>query len=336
VKPIKKLAAETEKIKNFNLDSDIPIKSKIKEVIYLRDAIRSMKIGLKLFQRYIPKVLVRQLIESGEDIRVGGIRKKLVVFFSDIENFTTITEKTEPNQLIIQMSEYFEELTQIIINEKGTLDKYIGDSIMAFWGSPLPVRRPCHHAANTALRCQLKLNELNAIWTKKGNSVLLTRIGIHIGDAIVGNLGSSERLNYTAIGDSINIASRLEEINKNYKTKIIVSDTVYEEIKDQFILRLIDCVVVKGRTQSCHIYELLGNDIQKIEFDLVAYIPLFNQGFLAYKQQRWTDAIIAFTRCLEIYPKDTIAPIFIIRCQHFKSEPPASGWDGTTDYGITN
>lgn len=328
VKPIKALVAETENIKHFNLDGEIQINSKIKEVIYLRDAIRSMKIGLKLFQRYIPKILVRQLIESGENIRIGGVRKKLAIFFSDIEYFTTITEKTDPNILIIQMGEYFEELTQIIISEKGTLDKYIGDSIMAFWGAPLSDEHPCHHAANAALRCQSKLDALNVIWAKKGNSILFTRIGIHMGDAIVGNLGSSERLNYTAVGDSINIASRLEQINKNYKTKIIVSDTVYEQIKDKFILRMIDWVVVRGRSQSCFIYELLSDDILKVEFDLAAYSPFFEQGFLAYTQQRWDDAIAYFRTCLEIYPTDTIAPIFIARCQHFKSEPPEPWWNG--------
>ena len=242
--------AETENIKEFNLDGEIKINSRIKEVINLKDAIHSMKIGLKLFQKYIPKVLVRQLIESGEDIRIGGVRKKLAIFFSDIKNFTTISEKTDPNLLMLQMGEYFEALTQIIINEKGTIDKYIGDSIMAFWGSPLPDVNPCHHAAKAALRCQKKLDMLNAQWANKGNNTFYTRIGIHTGDAIVGNVGSTERFSYTAIGDSINVASRLEEINKNYKTKIIVSDAMYEEIKDQFILRMIDCVVVKGRSQS--------------------------------------------------------------------------------------
>lgn len=331
VRPLKSLVAETENIKHFNLDGEIQIKSRIKEIIHLRDSVRSMKIGLKLFQRYIPKVLVRQLIESGEDIRVGGVRKTLTVLFSDIEHFATLAEKTEPNLLMIQMGEYLEELTQIIIAEKGTIDKYIGDAIMAFWGAPLPNDNPCYHAACAALRCQLKMNELNAKWEKEGKKVLFTRIGIHMGDAIVGNLGSSERLNYTAIGDTINIASRLEGINKNYKTKIIVSDTVYEQIKDQFLLRMLDCVVVEGRTQSCLIYELLTDNILTLEFDLEAYNLCFEKGFSAYKEQRWDDAIICFKNCLEIYPTDAIAPIFIARCQRLKTEPPKPGWNGVMD-----
>jgi len=134
--PIKLLVKETENIKNFNLDGEITINSKIKEILSLRDAIRAMKIGLKLFQRYIPKTLVRQLIESGENIRTGGARKQLAVFFSDIENFATLSEKTEPNLLMTQLCEYFEALSAIIGSKGGTIDKYIGDSIMAFWGGP--------------------------------------------------------------------------------------------------------------------------------------------------------------------------------------------------------
>ncbi|KTD67825.1 guanylate cyclase [Legionella steelei] len=331
VKPLKILVVETENIKQFNLDNKIVIHSKIKEIIQLRNSVDSMKLGLKLFQKYIPKSLVRQLIESGEDIRTGGVRKTLTVLFSDIKRFTAIVEKMEPSVLMQQMGEYLEELSQIIIDEKGTIDKYIGDSIMAFWGAPLPNERPYHHAARAALRCQNKLNVLNKMWQQKGREAFITRIGIHMGDAIVGNLGSSERLNYTAIGDAINIASRLESINKNYGTKIIVSDTVYEIIKDQFILRMIDCVVVKGRTQSCYIYELLTDNVQDLEFDLNAYNSIFEQGFLLYKQQLWDGAIEHFKKCLEIYPADIIAPIFIERCQQFKSNPPKPGWQGITE-----
>ena len=326
--PIKLLVQETEKIKLFELDGELTIKSRIKEIIYLRDAIHSMKIGLKLFQKYIPKILVKQLIESGEDIRIGGVRKQLAVFFSDIENFATISEKTDPNLLMNQLGEYFEELTLIIISERGTIDKYIGDSIMAFWGSPLREALPCQHAASAALRCQLKLDELNDKWEKEGKARLFTRIGIHSGEAIVGNLGSSERLNYTAVGDTINVASRLENINKNYKTKIIVSDAVYEEIKDRFTLRLVDCVVVKGRTKSSHIYELLSDKDCRVEFNVTAYRPIFAKGFKAYQQQHWDKAISYFKQCLEVYPEDNIAPIFIERCTQFKVTPPPAEWKG--------
>lgn len=328
VRPIKALVKETENIKNFDLEGEISIKSKIKEVVYLRDSIHAMKIGLKLFQRYIPKTLVRQLIESGEDIRVGGVRKQLAVFFSDIENFTTLSEKLEPKLLMTQLCDYFEELSNIIFKEGGTIDKYIGDSIMAFWGAPLPDSNPCYHAAMAALNCQSKLDKLNAAWIKQGKPPLVTRIGINTGDAIVGNFGSSERLSYTAIGDTVNIASRLEGINKNYKTKIIVSDAVYDQIKDHFILRMIDCVVVKGRTQSSYLYELLSDDIAKVAFDFTTYRAEFEKSFTAYQEQRWKDALASFKRCIKIYHEDTIAPIFIKRCNYFKLHPPGPKWNG--------
>jgi adenylate cyclase len=201
---------------------------------------------------------VQQLIESREDSRVGGIRKQVVVIFSDIENFTSIAEKMDPNELMEQICQYFDELSNIIISQKGTIDKYIGDSIMAFWGAPLMVKNPCDHAAKAALLCQKKIEELNKEWTKQGKPSFITRIGIHKGEAIVGNVGSSERLNYTALGDTINMTSRIEKINKIYNTNIIVSDSVYEEIKDRFTLRRIDTVVLTGRTAAIDIYELLA------------------------------------------------------------------------------
>lgn len=318
VKPINALARETEKIQRFELEGEVKIDSRIKEVVRLADAVQSMKSGLKQFQKYVPKILVRQLIESGEDIRVGGERKELVVLFSDIENFTTIAEDMDANELMLQVGEYFEALSQIITRENGTIDKYIGDSVMAFWGAPLPENEPCNRAARSALLCQEKVIELNANWEKQGQPRLVTRIGIHTGEAIVGNFGSSERLNYTALGDTVNLTSRLEAINKIYKTKIIVSEAVYQNIKDCFVLRMVDCVALKGRKGVSRIYELLSDDISKLSFDLNAYRSEFDKAYMAYDQKLWDDAIIHFKNCMNIYPKDTIAPIFIDKCERFK------------------
>lgn len=256
VRPMNALIKETERIKEFNLAGKFEIHTHIKEIYILSRAMNSMKHGLRHFQRYVPRGLVRQLIEAGEDVKTGGTRKHLTIFFSDIENFTTIAERVEANELMTQMCEYFEALTQIIIEEKGTIDKYMGDSIMAFWGAPFEVEDPCIHTARAALRCQAKLVELNAQWQQAGKHVLNTRIGIHRGEAIVGNVGSTERLNYTAIGDVVNIARRLEELNKTYQTKVIVSDVVYDSIKDYFALKLLDRVTIKGRAGEISIYEL--------------------------------------------------------------------------------
>lgn len=258
VTPIKKLVKRTEKIKRFELDDDKKIPSRIKEVVMLSDAILSMQSGLKSFKKYVPADLVRQLIEKGEDVKIGGTKKQLAIFFSDLDNFTTMAEHMDPNILMEHMCEYFDEMSKIIASERGTIDKFIGDSIMAFWGAPTEVTHSCEKAARAALNCIKRLNELNDKWKQQGKAPLFMRIGIHIGDAIVGNVGSADRLNYTALGDTINIASRLEGLNKTYNTRIIVSEDVYHIIKDQFVLRKLDCVALKGKTLSTNIYELLS------------------------------------------------------------------------------
>lgn len=313
VKPIKLLSNEADKIKRFDLSGKKSIHSIIREVDNLSNAMTSMKFGLKSFQKYVPKFLVMQLIKSGEDMRIGGSRKSLVVFFSDIENFTSISEKTDPETLTMQLCHYFDALSTIIVHEKGTIDKYIGDCIMAFWGAPIPEKHVCKHAANAALKCQKKVEELNALWIKEGKPPLITRFGIHTGEAIVGNIGSSERLNYTVLGDTINIASRLEGENKVYHTKIIVSEAVYHQIKDSFVLRMLDHVTIKGKTEGITIYELMGKTNDELPFDIKAYRVSFDQGFEAYQEQQWQNAIQHFETCLTLYPADTLAPIFIQR-----------------------
>ena len=318
INPIKKLVKQTEKIRRFELDEDEYIQSRIKEVFMLSNAIHTMRIGLRSFKKYVPSGLVRQLINTGEDVHVGGTKKTLTVLFSDIENFTQMAESVNPNDLMEIMNEYFEELSKIIIREKGTIDKYIGDSIMAFWGAPSPVEAPTHHAARVALECEKRLDTLNTIWKNQNKSILNTRFGIHIGEAVVGNIGSSERINYTAVGDVINIASRLQEVNKTYGTRIMVSEPVYQIIKNDFILRKVDCIALKGKSISLNIYELLAENKNELSFDIDAYVACFEEAFAAYSNNNWDQAEILFKKCLEYYPKDTVAKIFIHRCNKLK------------------
>lgn len=328
VNPIKLLVKETERIKNFELEGPRRVFSRIKEVIELSDSIYAMRRGLRSFQKYVPAGLVRQLIKTGEDAEIGGSKRKLAIFFSDIEDFTLITEKYESHKLVKQICDYFENLTHIIIEDKGTIDKYIGDSIMAFWGAPMIVHNPCHRAAQAALNCIARLKELNKEWALRKKPVFLTYMGIHFGDAIVGSLGSSERLNYTALGDSVNIASRLVNANKIYGTTILVSETVYHQIKDAFVLRFVDVVMLKGKDESLEIYELLGEAKQSILFDINAYQYKFAEAFMEYQHRKWKRAITLFNQCLKIYPKDTLAPIFIERCKRFEEDPPPANWRG--------
>lgn len=328
VRPIHKLVDETNKIKKLELEGDIYLPSRIKEVIELTDAMNSMKHGLRSFQKYVPKLLVKQLIDTHEDTRAGGVKKSLAILFTDIRNFTTIAETMDPNQLMLHLCDYFQALSNIVIENHGTIDKYMGDSIMAFWGAPLPEAHSCYQAALTALACISRLDKLNVEWSNQGKPALISRVGIHMGEAIVGNLGSSERFNYTAIGDAINIASRLEQINKNYGTRIIVSDAVYQEIKDHFVLRFIDIVAVKGKLVSGSIYELMAANINELTFDIDRYREVFAKAFAEYCTAHWDLAIPLFKQCAEIYLDDSVAPLFIARCEYFKLHPPVKGWNG--------
>lgn len=331
VKPLKKITKEIEDIREFKLELSEPITSRIKEINYISNALVAMKSGLRSFKKYVPAALVRQLIETGEDLRIGGTKRSLVILFSDIKNFTAISERMDPDDLMLQICEYFDELSKIIVEHQGTIDKYIGDSIMAFWGAPVQVDDACLLAAKAALACMQRTDELNIKWYSQGKPQFVTRFGIHLGTAIVGNVGSTERLNYTAIGDSINVANRLENINKVYHTKVVVSDRVYEEINDKFALRLVDRITLRGKEECHFIYELLSDDKNKLSFNIDAYNMLFMQAYAEYRKQNWQSAIKYFNECKNIYPTNHLAQIFIDRCHYFITNPPPKNWDGIWD-----
>lgn len=259
--PINNLANELEEIKFFRIELIPPVKTHIKEVFIMSRAIESMKIGLASFRKYVPENLVRQLIYTGQAARIGGIHRNVVLFFSDIVNFTAIMEHVGPEKIMKYLCDYFEVMSHIITDNKGTVDKYMGDSIMAFWGAPLTDEKGIEHACKAALQCQRRLQQLNKEWRQAKRVALPTRIGLHFGDVTLGNLGSSERLNYTAIGDSVNIASRLEQLNQYYGTRIIVSDFIRDKMKELFIFRIIDRVIVKGRKEPITVYELIEEKV---------------------------------------------------------------------------
>lgn len=311
---IKLLVHETERIKNFHFGSK-KIMSIIKEVDSLANAIHSMKMNLRAFQKYMPANLVRKLIKTGEDIQVGGEKKTLSILFTDIKNFTSITETMDPEELLPHLCEYLENLTRLISQNHGTIDKFIGDSIMAFWGAPITDKDHCEHACRTALLCKNKINELNQTWIKKNRPPFITRFGLHTGEVIVGNIGSSERMNYTALGDAINLASRLEGVNKIYGTSIIASEKVKELVGTQFIFRKIDETKIKGKIGKYNIYELLAEHSDELSFDLRSYQFVFDKGFIAMKQRLWIKAIDFFKQALAVYPKDTVTPMLIARCK---------------------
>ncbi len=255
-KPINELVHESEKMQKLNVDKGKPIESKIKEVNQLADAQEKMRVALKSFSTYIPTEVVKELINQGEAAKIGGKIETLTVMFTDIEGFTSIAESMSPEKLTQHMANYFEALLTILKEENATIDKFIGDSIVAFWGAPISNPNHAKDACRAAIKLRNKVHELNKTWATENKPVLKTRFGLATGPVLVGNVGSSSRLNYTVIGDTVNLASRLEGTNKKYGTEILACGPVKEAAGDPFQWKFIDTVTVKGKSQSVKLFEL--------------------------------------------------------------------------------
>jgi len=336
--PIEELNEEAKKVERFDFEGEVINDSKITEVKNLATTIQTMKLSLRSFTKYMPRKLVMRLLQKNQDIALGGEAKKLTIFFSDIEGFTSVSEGLTPTNLMRHISDYFEHMTEIVLSEQGTIDKYIGDSIMAFWGAPDDVERPSLHACRSALLCLHKLRSLNQVWIGRGRPPLNTRFGIHCGEVVVGNMGSSERMNYTIIGDAVNLSSRLEGTNKLYKTNIIISHDVYEEVKKQFLCRPLDIVAVKGKNQGVKIYELLGQfngeEHLRPTAEEVEFSGAFEKGFSFYINMNWEKALQTFKdlqgqQFVKETPSfDATVAMYIERCKEYIKSPPEEGWDG--------
>lgn len=331
-KPIDDLSRQADRITTFDLGDVQEVKSNVKEIQNLQNSITRMRSSLISFGRFVPKNLVRKMIDKGIEVKIGGKRKTLSIFFSDIANFTTISETYPSEKLVQHLSEYFEEMSSILTNHNGTIDKYIGDAIMAFWGAP---QQDSHHALNcclSALLCQKRLLDLNKKWKYEKKPELETRIGIHVGDAIVGNIGSSERMNYTLIGDSVNLAARLEGTNKMYGTKIIISESTVKQLHEHAVVRPLDIVAVKGKNEGIKIYELVAlnnsNPLVLPTSDQQKMCETFSRAFNWYLEQRWDEAITAFQELINLYGKDYACELYIKRCAEYKENPPPVDWDG--------
>jgi len=226
---------------------------------------RQKEMVKSIFGHYVSPSIVNELISDTNKLRLGGERRELTVLFSDIAGFTSISEELPPEELVDLLNEYLDAMTNIIIKNIGTLDKYEGDAIMAFWGAPIPLRDHAYYACLSAIEMQQALNQLDEGSGKNKKKInLQTRIGINTGDMIVGNMGGKERFDYTVIGDNVNLAARLEVTNKNYGTNIIISHNTYQHVKDYVIVRELDTIIVKGKTEGTTIYELI--DMRKDGF----------------------------------------------------------------------
>ena len=327
--PIKRLVEQSARIKNLDLHNEDHNHAHLLEIQELIDATRSMRIGLQSFQKYVPAELVRQLIQTNEVAVIGGRRKNLTIFFSDVANFARISESLTPRELTAQLSDYLNEAAGLIIEEGGTVNQYLGDSIFAFWGAPLD--HPDHAAAacRTALRIQARMAQLGRKWEQEGRMPFPTRIGLNTGEIIVGNIGSETRLYYTAVGDAVNLASRLEQLNKHYGTWILISEFVYEQCQSDFVVRTIDRVVVKGRSKPVNIYELVAEK-GDISSDALAAVNLFNEAIALYKNRDFVEAARVLAGLKAANPEDKPTAIYFDRCQACIETPPPADWNDMT------
>lgn len=278
------------------------------------------------FSRYVSPSLVEDILKDPSKLVLGGEERRLTVFFSDIRGFTTISEGLTPQNLVKLINDYLSPMTDIILQSGGTVDKYMGDAIMAFWGAPVWQEDHAIRAARTALRMMEKLRELQAEWEKKGLPKIDIGIGLSTGKLTCGNMGSHLRFDYTVMGDSVNLGSRLEGMNKEYGTHIIVPKFTYEEVKDEFILRQLDHIKVKGKKIPIKIFELMAD--KNGDSRLREAAGLFETGLAAYRERDWDKAEAFFQKTLGVLPGDKPSMVFLERIQNLRTANLPDDWDG--------
>ncbi|MET4450782.1 adenylate/guanylate cyclase domain-containing protein [Bradyrhizobium sp. RT3b] len=303
----------------------------MREVNALIRSMSGMKGTIREITKFVPKALVRELLQSEGTLEVGGETRLVSILFTDIRDFTEMAGQMPAEKLMINLSEYFDELASLIIRESGTVDKYIGDAVFAFWNAPLPVARHEHAACATALKCRLALRRLNERWMERGLAPWQTRFGVHVGPAVLGNVGSSDRIDYTAIGNTVNIASRLEGLNKHYGTGILASGDIADACSEEFLFRRVDRSQPKGAGQPLDVFELLGMregpEELRVTLEMTRLVEDWNRVYAEYSRQDWLGTLDALQAFAAQHPADVVAGIYLSRVIGFVLEPPPQNWD---------
>jgi adenylate cyclase len=288
---------------------------------------KQRKVIKNAFEHYVSPAVVKTILEATKNPTLGQEQKILSVLFSDIRGFTAIAEHMDSAKLTEFLDEFFTPMTEIVLEQGGTVDKYIGDAIMVFYGAP--EEQPDHavRACKTAVDMILRIEELWVRWKARGLPPIQIGLGINSGEMSVGNIGSKERFDYTIMGDHVNLASRLEGITKQYGTNIIISQFTYNFIgHDTFLTRELDTVRVKGKEEPVTIYELIGYDIYFQQMQALG--EMFSQGLEAYKRRQWEEAKALFRDVLQVSSEDQPSRIYLRRCEEYQRYPPLDDWDG--------
>jgi adenylate cyclase len=326
------IAGEMDRIGRFEM-SDRKLADEasiVREVNAMKAATDRMKSSLRSFGKYVPRELVQDLLLSGREARLGGEKIEITTLFSDIAGFTTLSESLAPDELVRELGEYFERMSETVREFHGTVDKYIGDAIMAFWNAPRPIAEHALLACRTALAMRDRLRAMQAEWQREGRAMMSARIGINTGVAVVGNIGSPNRMNYTAMGDAVNLASRLEGLNKAYGTGIIIGESTAALVKDRMVLRPIDWVAVKGKAQAVLVHELLGEK-GLVEPAALRAIELHREALHLYRERNFSAAEMRFLEVFDTLGKsDTASRKLAERCKDYVQDPPPPEWNGST------
>lgn len=287
------------------------------------------------FSLYLSSDVIEQVLDDPSSLKLGGEKKELTVFFSDVRDFTSISESMSPEKLCELMNLYFTPMTKVILDSKGVLDKFIGDAIMAFWGAPISLPNTADVACEASLKMLVELDRLRADFPKIGLPALDIGIGLNTGPMSVGNMGSNERFTYTVMGDNVNLGSRLEGLTKEYGAKILLSDRTYACIsRKDFFIRDLDTIRVKGKLEPVRVYELLRPDVLGVgkENLLQEFIGNFNEGRSHYLNRDWDSAVKSLTQCMLIRPDDKPCGIYFERIKDLRSMNLDESWDGVKTF----
>jgi adenylate cyclase len=330
-KPLQALAERSRQIRRLELESNDDISSHLKEVSRLVRAHDDMTSGLKSFSRYVPVELVKQLLQQGEVAKIGGVTRELSILFTDIRDFTSISERMTPEELTEHLAGYFDLMLSELGRTEATVDKLIGDAIVAFWGAPNDDPDFICHCVEAVINCMAALKRFNAESEARGLPRLDTCFGLGTGTVVVGNVGSRSRLNYTALGDTMNLTSRLEGLNRLYGTEAIAMERLVRKAGGDYLFRRLDMVAVKGRKEPETIYELVGRE-QEVTAERRDFVQRYESAFDFYLQREFAGAVEVLESLRHDYPDDLSVSRLLQSCAHCLEIPPDPSWDGVTRY----
>lgn len=286
----------------------------------------------RTFKHYVSPIVIEEMLRSPDRLKLGGEEKVLTVLFSDLQGFTSYSEHYKPHEIIEILSDYYEKMTEQIFSHQGTLIEYVADELVAAFGAPLHYSDHARRACAAALDMRDRLECLCSEWVKTGRPYLKTRTGINSGSMLVGNLGSRYRFAYGTLGDQVNLGSRIEGLNKMYRTDILIGENTANLLDGAFVLREIDRVRVMGKQQPVRIFELLAKSDSALVEEKERLLYFYSAGIESYSQQRWQDALRHFEQCLLILPEDGPSRVMAQRCRTYLVDPPAQDWDGVFEH----